>query len=98
MQALEWREDQVIVPLIDAEPIVLNADNPIRIIFRRTNIDPRRDAIPPVLQGIGKQVLKHVGQLRSVAADNGEFTGMDLRASVSYELPKILNCAIENGA
>jgi hypothetical protein len=96
VQALERGEDQTPVPLVDADAIVINADDPIDIVSSGTDLNPRRDAVPPVLQGIGEEILKYVPQLRFIASYQGQFIGMDLRASVSDELTKVLNGPIQN--
>src|SRR5688500_6233589 len=69
VQALEHAEQLVAVGSVEADTVVLDADDDLVILLDCENLDARLRTRPRVLHCVGQQVQEHLVQQGAVAAD-----------------------------
>jgi hypothetical protein len=72
LQALEDLEDALDVGQLDADAVVAHGEHPVRALAHGLDVDLRRHAIAPELDGVADQVLEHLDHLHLVAAHHGQ--------------------------
>src|ERR1035438_8928198 len=81
VQALKHLENAFGMPRVDSDAVILNRNYPIRAAVHRRNMDSRALFLSPELDGIGEQVLEHLGQLPLVHPQRGQWIPVNASAA-----------------
>src|SRR5919202_1333994 len=95
MQALENHKDAIGKLRIDANPVVLNREQPGIFLSLHSHMNPRCFVLLPKLNGVPQQVLEQLHQLGTVRHDGWHWIVANLSTRFGNSSPQIRECLVQ---